>query len=461
MPKRITLQTAAWYGDKPLALDFPDTWELETFWPRTPPALTDDEIKTALDNPIGRPTIRELCRGKSRPLIIVDDLNRPTPVARVLPHILRDLQNAGIPAAQIRILVARGSHGAPSSQSLQKKVGIEAASACPVLLHNPRQSTKSIGRTSYGTPVLTNREVLSSDLIVGIGGFYPNNTAGYGGGAKLALGILDLRSISYLHHRHKSVGWASGIEGDFRRDLAEIANMIGLTFSIVVHVDARREIVRLRCGDPNQFHTDEVAFAHEAFCAPDPGPADIVVSNAYPNDLSFTFLWMKGLIPLRSCKPGSSRIAIASCSEGWGFHGVYPVGNSPPLHQTFDWMRRLSVTSYSEITQKLNRRFRRVFASAPGQNAPRKNQEQRIDDTAGNPIWLYCPDAHAAKLPSPFRDMRTSGSWSEILDQVTREQAQSENRRVFIYPCAPLQHFKCVESSEVYRQSSELVAVHE
>src|SRR6266700_7977235 len=90
------LRTAAWYGDRPLTLDFPDDWDVRVAWPNTPPPLSDGQIAAALDNAVGQPPIRELARGKSRPLVIVDDLTRPTPAGRILPFLLRQFEEAGI-----------------------------------------------------------------------------------------------------------------------------------------------------------------------------------------------------------------------------------------------------------------------------------------------------------------------------------------------------------------------------
>ena len=45
-------------------------------------------------------------------------------------------------------------------------------------------------------------QLVAADWIVGIGGIYPNNTAGFGGGSKLALGVLSRESIKHLHGKH-------------------------------------------------------------------------------------------------------------------------------------------------------------------------------------------------------------------------------------------------------------------
>ena len=94
----------AWYGDQTVAVHFPDHWEVIEHRPLTPCALTN--VVEALRHPCGQLPIRELAKGRTRPVIVVDDCTRPTPAARVLPHILDELQHAGIPADQVEIVVA-------------------------------------------------------------------------------------------------------------------------------------------------------------------------------------------------------------------------------------------------------------------------------------------------------------------------------------------------------------------
>lgn len=435
------LRTGAWYGDWPLSLDFPADWDVTTLWPRTPPPLTDDQISEVLEQPVGQPPIRYICRGKSRPLLIIDDLNRPTPVARLMPFLLRHFKDGGIPAQAIRILVATGTHGAPRIDTLQKKVGPEAASSCQILVHDPTHNLVEIGRTSSGTRVVVNEEVIASDFVVGVGGIYPNHSAGFGGGSKLALGVLGYGSIRHLHYRHQSVGWGS-LQSDngFRKDLDEIARMIRLNTMISLQVDADREVVRVACGNHFLYYRDEVAFCRQTFSAPMPEDADVVISNAYPNDLSLTFVRKKGTTPLRYCDSGVSRIAIAACTEGVGHHGLFPFMNRPRFHRQRQIARRLSVMKPGEITRKIGLSlYRSLRAKLMGNGVSqvtRKEEEY--------PIWLYRPGSHSETLPPQIPGIRVSDSWSEIVKAVQREQAGKENLKVLLYPCAPLQ---CLDRS--------------
>jgi lactate racemase len=436
------LRTGAWYGDWPIQLDFPAGWSLTYHWPRTPPPLTDSQIVQSLENPVGQSRLRDLCRGKCRPVVLVDDVNRPTPAARIMPVLLREFEAGGISPQQVTIVMARGSHGSPRRESMLLKVGTEAASSCRLLIHDPYRHTTKLGRTSFGTPVYVNKEVLAADFVIGIGGVYPNNTAGFGGGAKLALGVLDIRVISYLHNKHSSVGWGSvSPENNFRKDIEEIARMIGLRSMITCHVNGKRELVRVRCGDYSLYYEEEVAFAREAFLAPKPAEADVVISNCFPNDLSLTFVHMKGAYPLRHARPGASRIVIGACSEGEGFHGVYPIVRMPLFHEQRDRLRRISLFTPGEIARKLaNKISRRLHAHQPLDKAPVSSTLLRQNGAQSrNPIWIYRSGNHTDALPSQVRAMRVVSQWKEILDVVRREQSSRDHLNVTIYPCAPLQ----------------------
>jgi len=73
--------------------------------------LTEGQIAERLDAPAGQAQLRELGRGKVRPLIIVDDLNGPTPAARVIPAILKHLSDSGTSPRDVTILMGPGTTG--------------------------------------------------------------------------------------------------------------------------------------------------------------------------------------------------------------------------------------------------------------------------------------------------------------------------------------------------------------
>jgi lactate racemase len=426
----LRLRTAAWYGDRLVTVPVPASWQVTILGPRPAPAMTDAQIIERFESPAGQRCIRELARGKARPVVIVDDLNRPTPAARVIPTILNQFHDAGIPAREVSIVMAPGTHGAPRPDALVKKVGAEAASACRLSVHDCDRDLIRIGRTSFGTPVLVNRQVAESDFLIGVGGLYPNWTAGFGGGTKLAMGILGFESIAGLHFGHQSMGWGTpNNRSNFRRDLDEIARMIGLQTTVSLVLNADREVVEVCCGDTRTSHTSALQLAREAFRAPVPTDGmDVVVSNAYPSDLSLTFVRMKGMRPVTAARASTSKVVVAACSEGVGFHGLFPMMNVSTQHR-----RRLTALKARILLRNPHRLVPKVLARV-------SRQLRRVAPAEGKPTWLFRPDAtDAAGLPSQIAGINVISSWEEVVEAVDREQGRRDQLRVAVYPCAALQ----------------------
>lgn len=413
-------------------------------WPDTPPPLDDDQIAEALDRPIGQPPIRELARGKSRPLIIVDDLTRPTPASRVIPHVLRHFAEAGIAKRNVTVLMATGTHGPPGAGGMEKKAGPEASSSCRTVVHHHRGQFARVGRSSLGTPVFVNREVTASDFVIGIGGVYPQNSTGFGGGSKLALGVLGRQSIVRLHFGHRSMMGSYEIENDFRRDLDEIARMIGMNTTIAVHVDANREVVRIVSGDHDLYYHDAVAFSRQRYKAQLPTEADVVISNAYPMDVSLTMMHIKGTIPLHHAKPGASRVLVAACPEGVGYHDLFPFIGGPRFRRQRNWGRSAMARprtvprkAAEKAWQQIARARRQPARATPAPAAQTPAPAGQAHQTA-NPVWLYVPGEGDRTFPTEIPQMTLCGRWEDVVDTIIREQAPRTALEVMIYPCAPL-----------------------
>jgi nickel-dependent lactate racemase len=442
----LVLRTGAWYGDRTVTFDIPSTWQLRTFWPRTPPPMSESELLAALEAPVGQPPIRELAQGKRKPVIIVDDLTRPTPAHRVMPLVLRQLREAGIGADQVTVVMGGGTHRRATPEQMMLKVG-SAARGCRLIVHDHQADTVRVGRTSFGSPVIVNRQVAASDLLIGIGGIYPQHSVGFGGGSKLLLGVLGKRSIVSLHYGHGSVAGTYDVDNDFRRDLDEMARLVGLKTIITLHVNADREVVRAVSGDHHAYYRDGVAFSRHAYSAPAPGDADVVLVNAFPADVSLTFTRSKGMAPLHLAEAGASRILISACTEGLGYHGLFPFMNGPAFEKQIHRLRRVSVIKPSSVLPKLARRALRVAARARRQVGAGPSAPAAVLGGAEAPareprpmgqVWLHSPGGTPASLPPAIPGMAAVDSWAEVLKTVDREQGHGRRLVVAVYPCAPL-----------------------
>ena len=168
-------------GKKQFSL--PKGWDLISAEDKPPvPGVANpiEEIRRALDHPIGSPKIESLARPGTEVVILFDDLQRPTPVHLALPEILNRLNRAGIPDNRITAICALGTHPVPTLEQLRKKVGEEAFSRLQgrLFAHDPYASDNVIiGRTHRGTLVEVNRSVAFADLIVGVGECMPHPIA--------------------------------------------------------------------------------------------------------------------------------------------------------------------------------------------------------------------------------------------------------------------------------------------
>jgi len=289
------------------------------------PALSDDEIRGSLQGSLDAPTVRELAGERERAVILFDDLTRPTPVARIAPLVVEELLAGGMKPEQIRFLAAFGSHFPMTRDELVLKLGGEIIERFPVFNHNCYENLVEVGTTSLGTKVLVNREVMSCDLKIGIGGSVPYWSPGnYGGGAKIVLpGICGLDTIQHHHFGVSKIAagsddprlgdLAEGGRDALRLNMEEAARLVGLDIKVDVAINARREPVRLFVGDPISVWEPARRFGNTHYVT-DPGsPADVVVANSYPQEAQpATAAWI-GLPTLRE---GGDLVALSCSPKG-------------------------------------------------------------------------------------------------------------------------------------------------
>lgn len=297
---KFTANVNAFYGDQEFAFDFPDGWEVEemNIAGHDSPLLTADQIREALNNPIGTMTIGEMAKGRrGRIAILVDDLQRPTPAELVVPHVIEELKKVGIADRQIFFIGAGGSHSEMDIDMFARKIGSEIIEkydcrdhTCHDLSYHGARNFVDLGYTSFGTPLQVSKDFASADLRIAISGV-KKHICGAGGGGKIVLpGVSSLKTIAYNHTR---VGWAWPANPDItefkikgnpmRDDIQEAARMANLEFSINCVYNGKRELIGLFAGDLDEAWREGVKFCYKMHATkPREGKADIVVTNSYP-----------------------------------------------------------------------------------------------------------------------------------------------------------------------------------
>ncbi|MCX8192156.1 MAG: nickel-dependent lactate racemase, partial [Nitrososphaerales archaeon] len=171
----VKLPVYAWYGDYEINIELPEEWEVHMcrMMGHDAPRLTDEQIYERLMKPIKSEPLHELARNKKECVIIVDDLTRPTKAYQLIPHILKELHDGGMKDENIRFVMAIGAHHWMRLDDIKKKLGDEIPERYKVFNHNVFENHVFLGKTSYGTPVYINKEVMKCDLKIGVGCILP------------------------------------------------------------------------------------------------------------------------------------------------------------------------------------------------------------------------------------------------------------------------------------------------
>ena len=215
-------------------------------------------VENALKEPIGTPSLEEICVGKEKIAILIDDNTRPTPTAKILPIVLRKLKNAGIKNNNISIIIAKGTHPELNKKDLEKKVGSLLVKKIEIIQHNSDNAKEIvfIGKTNQGS-VFMNKCAVNADLRIGIGQLSLSPFAGISSGAKLWLpGISSSETIRQNHKLAEDKSSDFGIveQNVLRLDMEKAASLIGDNFYIGVALNHNRKIISAVAGDIVKAH---------------------------------------------------------------------------------------------------------------------------------------------------------------------------------------------------------------
>ena len=402
-----SIRWGAWYDDSELTLDFPAGYEVLSCPPADGPDIGEAGIAAAFASPIGTRRLSEIARGRHRAVIVIDDLSRPTPGARLLPPILDELAASGIPAKDVLILAGVANHRTMQRADFLKKIGPDVLARCRVSNHFSWDNCTSIGTTSYGSPVEINNEFLECDLRILVGSIIPHAAAGFAGGAKLLMpGIASIRSAE-AYHRGSALRGGYGLEApDARLESEEAARMAAVDFIVNAIPNSRLGIAGLVVGDVVEAHRAGTAIARRVFATPTPPESDICVLSLYPKDSEFlqhlTAFAPHVTAETHIVRGGGTFVVVVSGEEGLGSHSLFGPGM-------------------------------RLAASRP----------TRI---RGRDVIFFAPRTTAGMLPATMDGTVLLASWAETVAWLERKHGPRAS--VAVYPCATMQLSDSPDASE-------------
>lgn len=321
------------WGKEQIDLTLPESWHLAgVLEPCPTPGAADtaEEVRRSLQESIGSQRLSDLATGKGRVAVVIDDGSRPTPVARILPGVLQELERAGVRREDITLVTALGVHRPMQEDEMAHRVG-DAPSGLRWENHDCHDPERLafLGTTQRGTRVLINQRVAQADLVVSIGCIEPHLIASFGGGYKnLIPGVAGHETVAHNHALNcrpdtfNMVG--QPIERNpMRLDLEEGGKMLAAPAFIVNAVlNNALQVVRVVAGDPIKAHREGARVSQSIYGVPAPVPADVVIADSHPMDQDLRQGSKALANTIRAVRRGGVQIILMRAEEGLGVFGL-------------------------------------------------------------------------------------------------------------------------------------------
>lgn len=312
------------FGKTEVALSIPARNFLKKLTPNDLERSTSGaaEIMRGLSSPIGTKRLLHLAHPGQKVAIVTSDITRPMPSYLVLPAVVAELNEAGIPDEDITVVFALGSHRCHTEAEMQQLVGEEMFQRLCCVDSNA--SFVHMGTTSRGTPVDIFTAVAEADFRICLGNIEFHYFAGYSGGAKAIMPGVSTREAIQANHKWmtKDSAKAGAITGNpIREDIDEVCEkFVPIDFIVNVVLDEHKRICRCVAGHYIKAHREGCQYLDQLYKVKIPAKAHIVIVSAggYPKDINL-YQAQKALDNAKhAVKDGGTILWFASAYEGLG-----------------------------------------------------------------------------------------------------------------------------------------------
>lgn len=311
------------YGAAELAVNIPQENLIGVYSPKDVQPVEDitAEVKRALAEPIGSPSLAELVRGKEKIVIVADDNTRLTPTDKIIPVMLDVMNTAGIKDEQVTIVIALGTHRDMTQEEIVAKFGPEVVKRVKIVNHDfiHQEALVDLGTTPNGTPISINKIAYEADFKIGIGSIVPHHIPGFAGGAKIVQpGISGLATTGSTHllSVQEKRSYLGVEDNPVRRELNQIARTIGMDVIFNTVLDRYGNVVKGFYGDLVEAFKKGVELSKEVYAVKVPQEADIVLASSHPCDLEFWQAHKTLYAADKAVKERGIIIVVTPCPEG-------------------------------------------------------------------------------------------------------------------------------------------------
>lgn len=319
------------YGEDRLPVEL-DAQNVRVIEPVRVPALVDERkaFIDALKEPIDSAPLREIVKAGERLAVVIADVTRPLPSARLLPWLFAEL--AHVRPEDVVILSGTGSHRANTPAELAGLVGEELLARYRVVNHDARDAEEQVevGVSHDGHPIKLNRHWVEAERRVALGFIEPHFMAGFSGGYKSVFPALaDIDSIIHYHRADmiadpKST-WGLLDGNPTQRLVRECGAMVPLDFSINVTLDRDYALTGCFAGSPIAAHEAGAKVIRQSamVACEEPFPIVVTTNAGAPLDQNL-YQAVKGMCAAAEVvQDGGLIVAAARCNDGFPEHGNF------------------------------------------------------------------------------------------------------------------------------------------
>jgi nickel-dependent lactate racemase len=287
--------------------------------------------------------------------IAINDRTRPAPHAVLLPPLLRWLERAGVPAADVLFIIATGTHPATPEAQFGETVPPDILARCRVASHDAHDEAglAHLGTTSRGTPILINREYVRRELRLVVGGIEPHQFVGFSGGVKSA--AIGLAGYATVGHNHSMMSDPLAQIGRYddnpcRQDIEEIGARIGVHLALNAILGEGKLVIRALAGPPREVMRQGIPLVRRLNQVEVSAPFDLLVVSpgGHPKDVN-VYQAQKALAHAALvARAGGTILIAAECPDGSG----------SPAYE--DWLGQPGMTSHAAVLERFAREGYRI-----------------------------------------------------------------------------------------------------
>ena len=310
------------YGDSEVCVRIPTASLLDVIKPKDidVPPDPQEEIRSALKNPVGGKSIGDIAKSETKVSIVLDESFFQ--INRMIIHTLIDeLGSAGIRDEDVTLIIAHDPFRLSSEHDLPSDTGL--FERLRIIRHNPGDRENVYFGSPSGIKFYINRNFLEADVKILVGIVEPHPIIGYAGGWELIIpGIADTNSSNEI--------FKLGLDEITRRgrlkdnpvyeEISGAAEKVHVDLALHIVMNGEFKVVKAFAGEVDKSFLEAVKFADSIYRIPVEDRADIVFIS--PGGSFFDATFQESTLCLDAALDVLGRnkdlVLVAECSHGFG-----------------------------------------------------------------------------------------------------------------------------------------------